>query len=422
MTGVRIAGPDPEGTPRTFDCAYHPVLADGSATGLWLTVTEVTGELRARELADSAAADLASERGILREVIASAPAPMAVMWGEELVFSYVNAQALEMLGDEDMIGRTAAEVFPAGAELAAELRDSVLVRGETAHVREVPVGDRYWTFACAPIPGPGQRLRRRAGRRPGHHGGDDTQPPARGRAGGRAPHLDPAPGEPHARAAARDPRDRHRLRLPAGRRRARDRGRLLRRVRDQRRLLDGRARGCVREGRGGGRAHRPRPLHPPGDRDPRGRGAGDPPRPAEHRDPQPARRHALPLGRVPLPRPRSRRGRRGDRARVRRRPPAALPRAPVRGRGRARGRPRAGARRVGRARAGGAARAPGPRATGWCSTPTACSTPTRTRSSPRATSRRSCPTWASAMPRPPSRASSARSWGAASRATTWPCW
>ncbi len=140
---------------RNFDCGYHPVITAGETTGLWLTVTEVTGERRARELADIATTDLASERGILRQVIASAPAPMAVMLGEELVFSYVNPQAQEMLGDEEeMVGRRAADVFPAGAELAVELRESVLVRGETLHVKEVPVGDRFWTFSCAPIPGP----------------------------------------------------------------------------------------------------------------------------------------------------------------------------------------------------------------------------------------------------------------------------
>ena len=154
-TGVRVSGPDSEGgAPRSFDCAYHPVLVHGAAAGVWLTVTEVTGELHARQRADSAAADLATEQGILREVISSAPAPMAVMSGEELTFTHVNARAQEMLGNEDAIGRPAAEVFPAGAELADELRESVLVRGETAWVKEVPVGDRFWTFSCGPIPGP----------------------------------------------------------------------------------------------------------------------------------------------------------------------------------------------------------------------------------------------------------------------------
>ncbi len=144
-----------DGPMRTFDCAYHPVISAGEVAGLWLTVTEVTGERRARERADLATSDLASERGILRQVIASAPAPMAVMLGPELVLSYVNPQAQAMLGhEEEMIGRRAADVFPAGAELAADLRESVLVRGETLHVKEVPVGDRFWTFSCAPIQAP----------------------------------------------------------------------------------------------------------------------------------------------------------------------------------------------------------------------------------------------------------------------------
>ena len=154
--GVQVEGPEREdGTWRTFDCAYHPVISAGEAVGLWITVTEVTGERRARELAAIATADLASERGILREVMASAPAPMAVMWGDDLVFSYVTPQAQAMLGnEEDMVGRRAADVFPAGAELAAELHESVLVRAETLHVKEVPVDDRFWTFSCAPIEGP----------------------------------------------------------------------------------------------------------------------------------------------------------------------------------------------------------------------------------------------------------------------------
>jgi PAS domain S-box-containing protein len=156
VLGLQVEVPAPEdGALRSYDCAYHPVRADGEVAGVWLTVTEVTAERRARELADIATADLASERRILREVIASAPAPMAVMWGEELAFSYVNPQAQQVLGnDEDIIGRSAADVFPAGAELAADLRESVLVRGETLHVKEVPVGDRFWTFSCAPIEAP----------------------------------------------------------------------------------------------------------------------------------------------------------------------------------------------------------------------------------------------------------------------------
>jgi serine phosphatase RsbU (regulator of sigma subunit)/PAS domain-containing protein len=155
ITGVSVEGPLRDGhARRTFECAYHPVCANGESTGVWLTVTEVTGERRARDEAEVASADLARERVILREVIGRAPAPMAVMWGEELVFTYVNAQAQAMLEEGKMIGRRAADVFPAGAELATELRDTVLLKGETAQVKKVPVGDRFWTFACVAIPSP----------------------------------------------------------------------------------------------------------------------------------------------------------------------------------------------------------------------------------------------------------------------------
>ena len=132
VTGLRVNG---EEDGRAFACDYHPVKAGGEVVGLWATVLELTGEQSARE------------------VIARVPAPMAVMWGEELVFSYVNEQALELLPDGELFGLRADQVFPAGEELAAELRAAVLGRGETVSVHEVPLGDRFWTFACVPLPG-----------------------------------------------------------------------------------------------------------------------------------------------------------------------------------------------------------------------------------------------------------------------------
>ena len=142
VTGVHTDGPAQEdGTPTTFTAAYYPVKQDGAVVAVWATVIEVTS------------ADLARERGILREVIERAPAPMAVMWGEELVFTYVNAHAMGLLGENELIGRRAADVFPAGEELAADLRETVLERGEPAEVKQVPVADRYWTVSCVAVPG-----------------------------------------------------------------------------------------------------------------------------------------------------------------------------------------------------------------------------------------------------------------------------
>ena len=152
VTGLRVSF-EQDGVTRTFSRDSHPVVVDGEVVGVWATVTELTDELKAREAADRAADDLALERGILREVIARAPAPMAVMWGEELIFSYVNEQALELLPDGELVGQRADAVFPAGEELADELRAAVLGRRETVSVHEVPLGDRFWTFACVPLPG-----------------------------------------------------------------------------------------------------------------------------------------------------------------------------------------------------------------------------------------------------------------------------
>ena len=140
--GLRV-NVEQDGSAR-FSCDYHPVVAGGEVVGMWAD-HRAHCELQARRRPRRAR--------ILREVIARVPAPMAVMWGEELVFSYVNEQALELLPDGELFGLRADEVFPAGEELAAELRAAVLGRGETVSVHEVPLGDRFWTFACVPLPG-----------------------------------------------------------------------------------------------------------------------------------------------------------------------------------------------------------------------------------------------------------------------------
>ena len=156
VTGLRVNF-EQDGVTRTFSRDSHPVVVDGEVVGMWATVTELTEGLEAREAADRALGELELERGILREVIARAPVPMAVMRGEQLTFSYVNEQARDLLPDGELVGLRADEVFPAGEELAEELRAAVLGRGETVSVPEVPLGDRFWTFACVPLPGQGGR-------------------------------------------------------------------------------------------------------------------------------------------------------------------------------------------------------------------------------------------------------------------------
>lgn len=154
VTGVRVDAADGSGA---FDCSCHPVKQAGSVVGVWASATEVTRERQAREAADRAIGDLAFERGILREVIARAPDPMAVMLTDDLVFAYVNERAMELLPDGDLIGRRADEVFPEGSELAEDLRAAVLEQGETLAVRDVQLGDRFWTFSCVPLGDEGER-------------------------------------------------------------------------------------------------------------------------------------------------------------------------------------------------------------------------------------------------------------------------
>lgn len=164
-TDLRVEGPgvDEDGTTRTFSCSYYPVFRDREVVGLWASVTEVTAERRAREAAEGATDQLARERNILREVLARAPAPMVVQWGEDLRFTYVNDLALDFLPARgDLLERSAFELFPEGATEAAKMRDAVLLRGETVQITDAPIasaapeacdGYRYYTFTAVPIPG-----------------------------------------------------------------------------------------------------------------------------------------------------------------------------------------------------------------------------------------------------------------------------
>jgi serine phosphatase RsbU (regulator of sigma subunit) len=162
VEGLVIEGSErPGDVPRTFECSYHPVLEAGEVAGLWVAVEEITAERAARHALGRVTAELAGERAILREVLARTPAAMVVMDGPELRFRYLNDQAVELLSSEgDLLGRSVFDVFPEGAEAAAEIRDAVLERGETVESRDVPLasddeeafeGNRYYTFLAAPL-------------------------------------------------------------------------------------------------------------------------------------------------------------------------------------------------------------------------------------------------------------------------------
>jgi PAS domain S-box-containing protein len=74
------------------------------------------------------------ERNRLHDVLAQAPAPMALLSGPEHIFVFVNAAYVKVTGrDRDqLLGKTAREVFPEFAEQGFfELLDRVYVTGES---------------------------------------------------------------------------------------------------------------------------------------------------------------------------------------------------------------------------------------------------------------------------------------------------
>jgi serine phosphatase RsbU (regulator of sigma subunit) len=107
--------------------------------------------------------ELELERNILREVLTQAPASLIVTWGEELRFRYVNDRARRFLPQGvDPIGFAVEELYPEAAESIAEVRETVLHRGETMELHDVAVessepeaweGHRYFTFFTVPVAG-----------------------------------------------------------------------------------------------------------------------------------------------------------------------------------------------------------------------------------------------------------------------------
>jgi signal transduction histidine kinase len=103
--------------------------------------------------ADRCLADAQRQR--LYELFEQAPASIAVVRGDDLVFEMVNRHyARSTRRRDDLIGRRALDAFP-------QLRDRglkqmiALVRctGEPCVVRELAVDDRWWSCVLAPLPG-----------------------------------------------------------------------------------------------------------------------------------------------------------------------------------------------------------------------------------------------------------------------------
>lgn len=102
--------------------------------------------------ADPCLAD--AQRRKLYDLFEQVPASIAVLRGGDLVFEMVNRHYEASTGRRDLIGRRALDAFPLLRDRGLE-QMIALVRctGEPCVVKELAVGDRWWSCVLALLPG-----------------------------------------------------------------------------------------------------------------------------------------------------------------------------------------------------------------------------------------------------------------------------
>jgi signal transduction histidine kinase len=112
--------------------SYSPIVGEsGRADGVFVTVFDVTREVRTRHERDQALAAARTERQRLYEVFMQAPAAIAVLEGPQHVFSVTNPRYLELIGGRNVVGKPIAEALPEVKDQGfIELLDQVLATGE----------------------------------------------------------------------------------------------------------------------------------------------------------------------------------------------------------------------------------------------------------------------------------------------------
>jgi signal transduction histidine kinase len=92
---------------------YHPIRDEtGSVGGVFVTIFDVTGEVRTRTERDTAMAEIKAERSRLHEVFMQAPAIIAVLEGPDHVFTVANSRYKELAGGRDVVGKPLLEALP----------------------------------------------------------------------------------------------------------------------------------------------------------------------------------------------------------------------------------------------------------------------------------------------------------------------
>ncbi|WP_437996492.1 PAS domain-containing protein [Sorangium sp. So ce185] len=92
---------------------YNPVRDEsGAVGGVFVTVFDVTQEVRTRIERDRALAEAKAERERLYEVFMQVPAIIAVLEGPEHTFTVANPRYLELVGRRDLVGKPLREALP----------------------------------------------------------------------------------------------------------------------------------------------------------------------------------------------------------------------------------------------------------------------------------------------------------------------
>jgi signal transduction histidine kinase len=145
---LRVAAPG-EAVPQEhyFNCVYQPRHDEqGQVDGVLVFALDVTAQVRAQQQVEdlqaearAAAERRAQERETTYHVFEQTPAAVALLWGPEHRFEYVNPAFSALFPGQALLHRTQAEVLPPGEyQCALDLLDQVYRTGETFVGTEVP--------------------------------------------------------------------------------------------------------------------------------------------------------------------------------------------------------------------------------------------------------------------------------------------
>jgi len=149
LHGVLIAGISPR---RGLDDRYRGFLELVAAH-----IATALGNARSQDDQRAAAAirhAAEAQRRTLYDLFEQVPASIAVLRGDDLVFEMVNRHhAASARPRRDVIGHRALDVFPHLRSRGFEQMIALVRRtGEPCVVKEMAVGDRWWSFVLAPLP------------------------------------------------------------------------------------------------------------------------------------------------------------------------------------------------------------------------------------------------------------------------------